>query len=151
MSKDDKIVPIIGFILAFVVFAIIVVLFLNMNAAWGFFHDHNDKPPKPELKLLNPTIMQELDNLYNKYPHIYQTDIDNSHALLVQDCMDYQQEDDGNNNIFGSFICSGITTGVLQGYLEQLGMQLEPSTAEYGNVGKAPQLWTEASKEEVTN
>ena len=87
---------------------------------------------------LNPVIQGEFDNLYNKYPHITQNDIDRSYNILVQDCLQYQQE---SETFMSEFICKGINTGLMQNYLETLGLKLEPSTAEYGNVGKSPQLW----------
>lgn len=108
------------------------------NPAYGFFHDHEPKPPKPDISLPNPVITNELDTLYNKYPDITQNDIDTSHSILVQDCMQYQQDPD---SFMASFICKGLNTGILQSYLSQLGLQFEPSTDEYDNVGKSPQLW----------
>ena len=125
----------------YIYFAIIAIGVASiLNPAYGFFHDHNDpNPPKPELKLLNPVIQNEFDTLYNKYPDISQNDIDVSYAIMVDDCMAYQQSDP--DNFFASFACRAVNTGLLQGYLEQLGLKLEPSTDEYGNVGKSPQLW----------
>lgn len=119
-------------------FAVIAIAVASiLNPAYGFFHDNDPKPPKPQMQL-NPVIQAEFDNLYNKYPDITQQDIDTSYNILVQDCLGYQQEPE---TFMAEFICKGINTGLMQNYLENLGLKLEPSTAEYGNVGKSPQLW----------
>ena len=121
----------------FLVFGLAAMsIIITVNVASGFFHDN--KPQKPEMQL-NPVIQNEFDTLYEKYPDITQNDIDVSYNILVQDCLDYS--DDETDNFMSEFICKGITTGLMQNYLETLGLKLEPSTAEYGNVGKSPQLW----------
>lgn len=128
-----------SFITLILALSLILIITGTLVAAYGFFHD--SKPKKPDILQLNPVIQTEFDKLYTKYPDITQADIDTSYEILVNDCVTYQKKD----NFMGDFICRGVNTGLMQNYLTQLGVSLEPSTAEYNNVGKSPQLWNSGS------
>lgn len=118
---------------------LMVTLGSATTISYAFFHDAEPEKPNIGALQLNPVITAELNKLYNKDPHqITQQDIDASHTVLVNDCLNHQQDD--SMNFMSLFVCRALSTGLMQSYLTQMGVNLEPSTAEYGNVGKSPQL-----------
>lgn len=89
---------------------------------FGFFHDQKPQAPQMQYK---PEIQAELDKLYTHHPNIQQWHIEGAYTNLVNDCVDAvnseSMEKRGEPSMAANFVCTAINSGMLRGYLEDLG------------------------------
>lgn len=111
---------------------VIMVNIIGFTQVSGFFHDPKPEPPKLAIDL-PPFVQEALDKLYSKHPHITQYDIDLTHAEISTKCADSPEHD---NPSVSMFVCTAMSSGVLGGYLENLGYTFIDPTP----MGKGPQL-----------
>ena len=89
---------------------------------FGFFHDSANTAPSVGI---NPDVQKQFDELYSHHPNIQQHHIQNAYDQLVNDCVDHVNaesiERDGEPSMTANFVCTAMNSGMIQGYLEDLG------------------------------
>lgn len=87
------------------------------------------KPSKPQIGIFNQDIVSQFDILYDKYPKITQQDVNNVQTTVTALCVSYinnmpDKTEGARDTIFGqamtASMCGGVTTGLIENYLDQL-------------------------------
>lgn len=107
-----------------------MTIFVFVFDAYGFFWDQ--KPPKPTIVTQNPLIVAKFDALYDKYPDITQSDVDEAHRAASYECYsaakenverdDPESADSPLGQLIGLSFCQGFMGGEMEDYLDQLGI-----------------------------